>query len=267
MRLARSPNVGPWRNSWPNSAAPAPGPSLRHRPAAKDKGKGSPTVLVRSAVVTHAHPERFGSAVRRTVAQAHSRGFFQAPHAVFLGDGSAGNWSLQDMYFPGWLPLLDIVHLLEHLYPAAQAACAQDPWPLYLQLLRAGWAGQPAQVLTLLTPHARRVGAPPEDALDTDPRKILANAVTYVRNNQARMDSPRARRRGLPTTTSYVESLINTFNIRIKGAGKFWCPQNVEGVLQVRTACLSTPPRWEDFWKTRAAKHRGRVRPPRRATA
>jgi hypothetical protein len=51
----------------------------------------------------------------------------------------------------------------------------------------------------------------------TDPRRVLAEAATYLRNNATRMDYPRFRRDGLPTTSSLVESLVGEFNARVKG--------------------------------------------------
>jgi len=81
------------------------------------------------------------------------------------------------------------------------------------------------------------------------------------------MDYPRARKQGLPITTSHVESLVGQFNLRVKAKNKFWCPREVEAVLQVRAACLSTNGRWEDFWDSRASRLSGRIRPRLRRTA
>ena len=68
----------------------------------------------------------------------------------------------------------------------------------------------------------KRLGEPPKDTLGDDPRRVVNDAVRYLRNNQSRMDYPRYRRAGLPVTSSLVESLIGEFNARVKGQDKYW---------------------------------------------
>src|SRR5262249_1452958 len=79
-----------------------------------------------------------------------------------------------------------------------------------------------------------------------DPRRAVADALSYLGNNAGRMDYPEYRRRGLPTTSSLVESLVGEFNARVKGRGKFWNrPGGAEAILQVRAALLSQDGRRE----------------------
>jgi hypothetical protein len=224
----------------------------------------SPDILVRSCIATHTQPDAFGAMV---ASEAHLRRFYEAKEAVFLGDGSPGNWTLQELYFPEFLPLLDVVHLIEHLFAAAKAGHHQVEWPLYLRLLRAAWAGKPDCVVSLLNDKANLLGPPSDTATEDDPRQVVAKTIGYVSNNRMRMDYPRARRIGLPITTSHVESLINTFNFRVKAAGKFWCPANAEAILQVRAARLSQTNRWDEFWDTRGTRSCGRIRAPRAEVA
>jgi hypothetical protein len=81
---------------------------------------------------------------------------------------------------------------------------------------------------------------------------VVARAVTYLENNQARMDYPRYRRLGLPVTSSAVESLIKEFNYRVKGTEKFWNrPEGTERILQVRAAVLSDDDRLSKHLKNR----------------
>jgi len=44
--------------------------------------------------------------------------------------------------------------------------------------------------------------------------------LSYLRNNQGRMDYPRYRQEGLPVTSSLVESLVGQFNARLKSRQK-----------------------------------------------
>jgi hypothetical protein len=221
----------------------------------------SPDILLRSVAVTHSDPERFGA---RVAAEAHRRRFFDAPHAAFLGDGSPGNWTLQDEYFPGFIALLDFLHLLAHLFGAARRDDNTTDWPFYERLIGLAWAGKPNDLLRLLRRRAAANQTSP-DASAGEPARLLAETIGYVEANRQRMDYPRARRLGLPMTSSHVESLINAFNYRVKASGKFWCPQNVEAVLHVRAACLSDLPDWESFWSQRGRLQRGLMLPRRRA--
>ena len=63
---------------------------------------------------------------------------------------------------------------------------------------------------------------PPLAAAEDDPRRVLAEAVTYVGHNRERMDYPRYRRLGLPICSAAGEGTIKQVNRRIKGSEKFW---------------------------------------------
>lgn len=223
-----------------------------------------PQRLVRTAVATMQRTESFGWMV---AAEAMSRGFYEAKSHAIVGDG--GNWiePLGQMHFPGWVQILDFLHLLVHLYAAATAAYRGQgklAWGLYERMLRSAWAGQVNQVQADLEEQAARLGQPPPQARDDDPRKIVASCLAYVRKNADRMDYPKYRREGLPVTSAAVESLIKQFNQRVKGTEKFWLTGGAEAVLQVRAAYLSDDGRGEAFHAHRPrgrAVGKGRLRP------
>jgi hypothetical protein len=232
-------------------AAPATRPAPASGPASATAEIERPRRLVRTAVATMASAEAFGWLV---AAEAQRRGFYGAPCRALVGDG--GNWiePLGQMHFPGWVQVLDFLHLLVHLYAAAQAAYrGQDwrAWGLYERLLRAAWAGQSDEVLRLLRTQLARLGPPGPQAAAETPSKVLALTLAYVEKNRERMDYPRYRRAGLPVTSAVVESLVKQINQRIKGTEKFWLEGGVEAVLQVRAAYLSDDGRGEDFHRHR----------------
>jgi len=235
----------------------------RAKPAAEAVVE-KPQRLVRTAVATMEGTEAFGWMV---AAEATRRGFYEASHRAIVGDG--GNWiePLGQMHFPGWVQVLDFLHLLVHLYAAATAAYrgqAKLAWRWYERMLRAAWAGKVDQVQAALKEQAERLGAPPPQAAENDPRKIVALTVAYVQKNAERMNYPQYRREGLPVTSAAVESLIKQFNQRVKGTEKFWLRGGAEAVLQVRAAYLSDDGRGEDFHSHRPrgrAVGRARLRP------
>ena len=120
-----------------------------------------------------------------------------------------------------------------------------------------------------LTRAAARLGSPPDTADERDPRRVAAEAVTYVTNNLDRTDYPRYRKLGLPTSSAPVESLIKQFNRRIKGTEKFWLKGGAEAILQVRAAYLSEDGRTERYWNRPRPLQRaaGHGPPPRRKAA
>jgi hypothetical protein len=210
-----------------------------------------PARLVRTAVATLESTEPFGWMV---AAEATKRGFYQAPAKAVVGDG--GNWigPLAEMHFPGWVQVLDFLHLLVHLYAAATAAHrgqARTAWQCYEQWLRWAWAGRVEAVMAGLQAEGERLGKPPPKASDHDPRRIVALTLGYVKTNAHRMDYGSYRRDGLPITSAVVESLIKQFNHRVKGTEKFWIESGAESVLQVRAAYLSEDDRAERFHQHR----------------
>lgn len=217
-------------------------------PSAKNTG---PQRKVRTVVATPQGCEKFGPMV---AAEARVRGFFGAKKKGALGDGSLWIWGIVATFLVGFVPILDIVHLLTHLYAAAQAAYKGTPdkaWDLYVKLMRHAWAGKVAQVLEELRKQACRLGAPPDKCPDDDPRKILAQTIDYVEKNKDKVDYARYRREGLPISSAPVESLIKQINVRVKGTEKFWIDQGLEAVLQVRAAYLSDDDRAVAHWAKR----------------
>lgn len=203
----------------------------------KKKRKG-PKVWVKTVVATTGDSAAFGWQV---AAEVHRRNLDRAQRKACVCDGSQTLWALFRWHLlpSGFIAILDFVHLLTYLYAAAGAVQGKGTpaaWALYERWLRLAWSGAAAPLLASLRAAARLAGEPPPEAGEDDPRRLLADAVTYVTNNRERMDYPRYRRRGLPIFSAPVESTIKQVNRRIKGSEKFWLQSGAEAVLQVRAA-------------------------------
>jgi hypothetical protein len=217
------------------AAESAAGRAPRRRPETPPPGR------VRTCLASLSDSRSFGPLM---AAEAQRRGFYQAARRAFVADGQAYNWAIHKGYFPDFEPIADSLHVLCYVYLAAWAvgSSAEQRWALYLGWLRACWQGRPGVVLAALRIWQAHLGERPpgEELPESDPRRLVAEALTYLGNNQARMDYPRYRRAGLPVTSSLVESLVGEFNARVKGRQKFWNrPEGAEAIRQVRAAQLS----------------------------
>jgi len=191
---------------------------------------------------------------RMMEAEADSRGFFHAAKQAFVADGLQYNWTLQQRHFSTFTAILDFPHAIEHVYELARALCGSSDhaWDLYVKWITAVWKGRVADVLQDLQREQEQRGAPPPECEDTDPRKVLAETLTYLRNNRSRMDYPRYRREGLPMTSAHMESLVKEVGYRVKGTEKFWNDgRSAESMLQLRAAALSDDDRLESHLRNR----------------
>lgn len=224
-----------------------------------------PQVLFRTCLSSLAGSDAFG---RMMAAEADSRGFYCVQKRSYVADGLPYNWTIQKRHFPTFMPILDFVHAVEHLYAAARAASDDDnaTWQLHVRWAEACWQGRMAEVLSELRRHQNRLGSPPPDADATDPRQILAETIGYFENNACRMKYPRYRREGLPITSAHMESFVKELNYRVKSTEKFWNDGvSGESILQVRAESLSDDDRLAVHLRSRPGnpfQPNARAKPP-----
>ena len=100
--------------------------------------------------------------------------------------------------------------------------------------------------------HQQRIGLPDVDASEDDPCEQLRRVIGYLENNRTRMHYDEYRRRGLPTTSAWMESAVKEMNYRIKGTEMFWNDgSSGEAILQVRAALLCDDERLAVWIRTR----------------
>lgn len=209
---------------------------------------GRPKVLVRSVVATRQGIDALGA---RLIAAAHVRGFNAARRKAFVADGAAANWSLHRKHFSHYTPILDCTHAVCYVYAAAMAGrSAANGWPDYQQWAQWLWEGSSDKLIEAVGKRSAELGPPSEDESDASPKKIVADALRYLKNQRSRMNYAEYRRLGLPITSSHIESIIKQINRRVKGTEKFW-HRGAEPLLQLAADYLSETGDLARFWTRR----------------
>lgn len=192
-------------------------------------------------------------------------GFFAAPRKAFIADGSDNNWTIWQKYFSSFEPILDFIHALSYVFASAMAARPfAEGWRVYQEWIAWTWKGEVAKVIEALRQRHAELGEPLPDDSETHPRRVVARSLTYLEAHQSQMNYAEYRCRGLPITSSYVESTVKQFNQRVKGTEKFWSERGAEAMLQLRADHLSDHNPLEQFWQTRQKTQSGQ-RPYRMA--
>jgi len=218
----------------------------------------APELAVRSVVATRQDAHRFGELLATA---AWQRGFYGATRRAFLGDGSNANWGVWERHFSSFTPIVDFIHALAYVYQAAMVAgTPAEGWSRYATWIGRLWSGDAESAIQGMAEFQTTVGMPEATDEETHPRRKLADALGYLRNQQGRMKYAEYRRAGLPITTSHVESTIKQINRRVKGTEKFWSEGGAEAILQLRAEVLSETRPLEAYWIDRCRKTTGERR-------
>jgi hypothetical protein len=218
-------------------------------PMAKDR-EGLPRALVKSVVATRAGQEVFA---QRLVASAHGRGFHAARRKAFVADGAASNWTIHRCHFSHYTPILDFTHAICYVYAAAMGGrCTSAGWSEYCQWAQWLWSGQVDRLITAVAARSQQLG-PALEGDETSPAAIVAKTLGYLKNQRGRMRYDQYRKRGLPITSSHIESTIKQINRRVKGTEKFW-DQGAEPLLQLAADHLSETNDFDRFWNRRRSR-------------
>ena len=216
-----------------------------------------PVVMGRDVVASLADSADFG---KQLAARAWALGFAAAPVKAFVADGQSANWGIWERHFKHlkFVPILDFIHALTYVYSAAMADRTKaEGGPVYLRWITLVWEGKLSNVIAEIATRAAELGSPPDNASDTDPRQIVASTLTYLVNQQSRMNYPSYRRSGLPITSSHMESTVKQINQRVKGSEKSWAEKGGDALLQLRGDQLSDTQPMSLYWAIRPSRATG----------
>jgi hypothetical protein len=201
--------------------------------------KHKPQRILRTVISSMKNSKEFGHQMDR---EAKRRRFGEADRKAFVADGLTCNWSIHAEHFEDYVPILDFTHAVSYLFNASMVCLgkSEQAWQMYCSRMRAAWRGDVGTVIDELKVHQHRIGLPPEDANEDDPREQLRRVIGYLENNRSRMQYEEYRKAGPPTTSAWMESAVKEMNYRIKGTEMFWNnPAGAEAILQIRSASLS----------------------------
>jgi hypothetical protein len=210
-----------------------------------------PESCFRTCISSLCDSNRFGELM---ASEADQRGFYSADRHAFLGDGLPYNWAIHQQHFRDFVPILDFIHPIERLHETSRALYrdGEQAWQCCLKWMQLCWRGDTAEIIGQLEAEQTELGLPDDQALDGDVCKVLAETLTYLRNNVSRMDYPTYRQAGLPTTSCLIESQVKEMNKRVKGSEKFWDDgASGEAILQVKAAIISDDDRLSAYLRSR----------------
>jgi hypothetical protein len=161
-----------------------------------------PTPATRTCVATMQPLETFRWMVQ---AEAQRRHCYTAARRAFVGDGSHGNWTLWRRHFAEFVAILDFVHAAEYLHAAGRALGSATQGLTWTAAL---WQGRSVAVIAELHAALASRGIGPDPLAETHELFDLQHAWVYLSNAADKLDYPRYRREGLPTTSSLIESQI-----------------------------------------------------------
>ena len=203
--------------------------------------------------------QTFGTLDGKTAALSHlaqqvaQRDSSQFVHHVALTDGSAPLQQRAQEQFPTFTLVLDIIHVTEHLWKAANACWGEtspDRLPWIRQAL--SWLLEDQIDSLLRDLQAQAQGLP------ADKHQVLAQVSAYLHRNRSFMDYQRYLALGWPIGTGVIEGACrHLVKDRFEQAGMRWSKAGAQSLLDLRGVALNHD--WDDFHRFRRQQsHRER---------
>ncbi len=177
---------------------------------------------------------------RRLHWEARREGLGRAEHILFLGDGAAWVWNLQQDRWAGAVGLLDFYHARQHVWELGRAVAGEKPAALTpwveprLHDLR---HGREQRVLGQMARLKKRAGAAGE---------TIAREQNYFATHAARMNYGEIAGQGWPIGSGAVESACRQKQCRFKRCGQFWTGPGLRRLCALDEARRNH--HWDQLW-------------------
>lgn len=217
----------------------------------QEPDESEPKVTSRSVIASRHSSQVFGALL---AAAAFALGLNAAVRKAFVCDGQSANWKVWEKWFSTYTPIVDFVHAVCYVYACAMAGVpVENGWATYLEWAQWLWSGELDKLIAAVSAKQELLGTPEAKESKTTPRSIVAECLTYLRNQKERMNYPEYRKQGLPTSSVYIESSIKQINRRVKSTDKFW-DRAAEAILNVAADTLCPDAELDQFWDTRPSR-------------
>lgn len=170
-----------------------------------------------------------------------------------VADGEKSLWNFADDLFPGWIQVLDIIHVRDKLWLAAHLHYkkeSSDAKDYVRERLVALFRGQVDQIIDDFR-IALGDGSLSTSKAETLRRKVLG----YFVNNRDRMQYDRYLAMGLPIGSGVIEGTCkNLINDRMERSGMRWSQEGAEAMVRLRGLFLTDL--LDPFWNFRIERER-----------
>ena len=183
-------------------------------------------------------------ALERLAGRVQQRESAQIQDRVALTDGAAALQERMRSYLPGFTLVLDIIHVTEYLWDAANAVLGErhpERTDWVRDHLVALLSGRTDDVVTALEVAA----AEPERT--TAQQAAVQRTIGYYRRNAPYMQYDQYLARGWPIGTGVVEGACgHLVKDRLEQAGMRWTKDGAHAVLDLRAVRLTDD--WDAYW-------------------
>ncbi|MFC1833546.1 ISKra4 family transposase [Thermodesulfobacteriota bacterium] len=170
-----------------------------------------------------------------------------------VADGEKSLWNFADVLFPGWIQVLDIIHVRDKLWLAAHLYYKKkspDAREYVRERLVALFTGQVNMIIEDFR-ISMEDGSLSARKVETLRRKVLG----YFINNRDRMKYDKYLAMGLPIGSGVIEgSCKNLINDRMERSGMRWSEEGAEAMIRLRGLFLTDL--WEPFWTFRIEREK-----------
>lgn len=177
---------------------------------------------------------------RRLNWEARREGLGRAENILFLGDGAAWVWNLQQDRWAGAVGLLDFYHAGEHVWALGRAVAGEKPPALAqwveprLHDLRHGREQRVLGQMARLKPRAGEAG------------ETIRREQNYFATHAGRMNYQEIGRKGWPIGSGAVESACRQKQCRFKRCGQFWTGPGLRHLSALDEARRNR--HWDSLW-------------------
>jgi hypothetical protein len=209
----------------------------RHEQSGQTQG-GRGVLADKIVVSWQGPPDELG---QRLNWEAVRGGLGRARQTLFLGDGAAWIWNLQQDRWADAVGLLDFYHGSQHLWAlgeacsgAAQPGLSQWVEPRLHQLRH----GREKQVLAQIRRLKKRRGTA---------GRVVERERNYFATHAGRMNYQAVARHGWPIGSGAVESACRQKQCRFKRPGQFWTTTGLRNLCALDEARRNH--HWDELWK------------------